>query len=245
MKILVLENVNSLDDQISMYIQKEHAEDDITIIYRVHDKSDLELTEALGNCDMLLMQSTFYDVDQLRKFLSIIPKFKNIKETRIIFTYTNKGNTNKLLSYIHESVCRKEIIEFVENNRVKEILCDTFTNDKAPGQEYFSKLDMVYDIIPLFYNKKYDTVWHERKPDFYKSIEFIYKKVKKDKSVCKIENCFEKSDYAIFKDIIKETKAGLNYNIEILEEIPFPDEEDIELLAEKKIWQKILNKYFK
>ena len=72
MKVLILENVTSLDTEILEYVKVEHQNDTVKAIFNILNvNKEAEILEDLKICDCLLMQSTFSNSEQLEKFLAI------------------------------------------------------------------------------------------------------------------------------------------------------------------------------
>ncbi len=244
MKILVLENVDSLDLEISQYLKKEHeGKDEIKVIKGILDNTkQKEVAEGLSWCDCLLMQSTFYNVEQLGMFLNLLQNFKNIKEIRIIFAYTNRSNTKAFLRYIEKSVYKKAIVALMNIIPIKEVICELL--EKPTDKEYFKDFELNYDIVPLYFNTKYDMVWHEFKPNLDKHVDFMYKSaVVKEKVIAVTGKTFtiEKKDLETFNEIMNEARAMIEDQKESCELHDFGDSKT--LIKEKNKWLKLLDKY--
>ena len=174
MKVLILENVTSLDTEILEYVKVEHQNDTVKAIFNILNvNKEAEILEDLKICDCLLMQSTFSNSEQLEKFLDILPNFKNIKEIRIIYTYTAEGDTRRFLKFIEHSDLKPKIINLLNHTAIKEVVV-ALTELPSEPDKYFKTFKVNYDIVPLYYNHKHDVVWHEFRPILNKGVNFMY-----------------------------------------------------------------------
>jgi hypothetical protein len=241
MKVLVLENVRKLDEEISSYLKKFHSNDDVKILYSLNDIEQAELFAELSNCDIICLQSIFYDREQLKMFLSLLPKFKNIKEINIIFGLNNPADNNQLLTLLNNDSkeIKQLIIELLKSIKVNEILCKTVITEK---REYFSQHEVLFDKVPLFYNEEFKYIWHEFYPIIDRTgVQFkLYKKetVVKEKSNLINVLSIDSNDFEIFKEISKELRALIEHQKELCE-----DSKNTELIEEKNEWLKFLDKY--
>jgi hypothetical protein len=251
MKVLVLENVRKLDEEISSYLNKFHSDDSIKTLYNLNDIEQAELFAELSNCDIICLQSIFYDREQLKMFLALLPKFKNIKEINIIFGLNKPEDNNQLLKLLNnDSKEIKELtIELLKSIKVNEILFKTVISKK---RTYFDEHEVLFDKVPLFYNEEFKYIWHEFYPIINRTgVQFeLYKKEtvvkEKTKTAVKVKEnsalinvlSIDKSDLKTFKDISKELRALIEHQKELCE-----DSKNTELIEEKNEWLNFLDKY--
>lgn len=260
-KILVLENVRSLDQEIRGYLDKRHKSDDVKIIYNLLDKStekQAELLPLLAWCNMIVLQTTFFDRTQLKTFIELLPTFKNIKDIKIIFSYNNPADNNQFLRFLNFEIPKPlmaGVVKLMETIKVSEILCKVVNIAK---QEYFNKQEVLFDVVPLYYKKSIDLIWHEFQPVIDRNGERHYKTIKlvgtktvkitEDKNIkhkdIKIDGLIiniDKNDIPTLKELMGEVRAVFEYQKESCESQDFGDSK--KLIAEKKQWLKILDKY--
>lgn len=238
MKVLVLENVSGLDLEINRYLHHEHSNDEVDIIYRLQKVDKAVLHEKLLWADCICTQTTFYDRDQLKAFVKMLASYKNIKEFRIIFSYTSSEKPNALLQLLNFETKEyyNEIKQLIETRKVSEIVCRTVILKES---EFFNKQDVQYYIVPLYVN--YDKfpslgmIWHKRQPCPDKQAAQLYKKP----SGLTIQ--IEQKDVPAFREMINELKATIEYQKESCELQDFGDSK--KLIAEKNVWLDLINKY--
>ncbi len=254
MNVLVLENVSDLDKEISDYLTKEHKKDEVSILYNLEDVDQSELISKLSWCDIICVQSSFDNRTQFIKFLNLIPKFKNIKEIRIIYLYNNPADNIQFLQFLNTTSdeITKGTIELLKHIRIQEILCK---NIKTAEGEYFNKIETIYDIVPIYYNALNQIIWHERQPMIDKTglrfylnkpsgIESIKIKPirKKNPDAGKKKILIDKKDLPTLEILIDEAKALFTYQIALIEEGKY-DESNEKLIKEKQDCLNFLTKY--
>jgi len=255
-KITVLENVSDLDAPLTAYLRKLQNVN-VTVVYSIQSKSQekqIEIHQALSNCEMLCVCSTFANQDQLAQFVKLIPFYPNIKEVRIMYLYSkpNAGDNRSFLFKLNldiEKEVYKGILELLEKIKIVEVFQIGLITQK---QEYFDKIEYYFDEVELYYIPKKDLIWHVRPPYIVLDGEENYLQQVPTKVVTVTKHTetdlttlpglyIKPIDLPILKPAMEEFRAMVDNQIESCKQQNFGDSES--LIAEKEEWLNLLDKY--
>lgn len=250
MNVLVLENVSDLDKPLVEYLHTLKG-DTIKIIYSIQQKNKaVEIQTEMGKCDVLCVCSTFANRDQLRHFAKLIPLFPNIKEVRILYLYTKIHEERQFLNFLNQEIDKElfnDIVKIVKSDNVKiyEIFHREFI---AKKQEYFDSTVFYFDIVPLYFNEEYKMLWHVRLPHVVIPGTFLYldQKYRGETNGFNVVDepkgiNIEEADVKEFKELMKELRATLDYQLESCKLQDFGD--SATLIPEKEKYLELLDKY--
>jgi len=241
-KIAVLENVDHCETDFVSYLNSLEK-DEIKVVYSILSKApekQIEIHQALSECEVLCFQSSLGDIEQLKKFiLHLLPRYTNIKEIRIKYLFSkigspeNKGMLQKLNLEIDRELFNG-ILKLMETVKISEIFDIGLIEQK---QQFFDKVKYYFDVVPLYYNKKKDLLWHTRVPYVVLPGDENYL----DRQLKKPEFLIEEKDLEVFQDMMKEFRAMVDAQIESCKIHDFGDSPT--LIKEKEDWLKLLDKY--
>jgi len=148
MNVLILENLDRLEFELSAYIREKFKNDDVEILYRV---SDLELDvikEAVSKADIICFQTMMQENSEkvLNDVALLLLRMKWFKEVRIL--HSSQHFTDILNFHIDGAV--KEFIKDLMSFGlvVKEIFYEGYENTKNKN-EYFKKIDYFFDDVEI------------------------------------------------------------------------------------------------
>jgi hypothetical protein len=249
-KILVLENVNTLEDNFNNYLSVYHKNDDVKIIFNLSSNANNKATlhTSLAWADELHIASSFYDNEQFEHILGILLNFKNIKIIRILYLYSENGD-NKFINFLNEqdTNIKQSIITLLKHCVLFEICSNTYEviNKKST---YFKKFKYTFDIVPIYYNEEHILFWYERQPVVPNLNSFLYLDEKNYKTeLYKLQNkikgkkvyLIDNKDNKDFLELLNETKCFVENQLDKCKIHDFGNSK--ELIIEKKKWLKILN----
>jgi len=263
MKILVLENLSGLDAEMHDYLvkyKKEHPKDKVDVVYSVQrTNKDHLLKNRLSKCDCLLIQSTFSDRGQMREIGQIAASLPNIKEIKILYTYTKTGNTNEFLYFLNfkiDAEMQEVVKKICAEKKLTEVLFVSKEN-KDDEKKYFKTIFHYFDEVSIYYNEKSKVFWHVRKPDFVLPGDSLYlqkyrldvdsapEKYIPEKKILKRAQrrglYVEPGDRLAFKSMVCELRAVIDNQIESCETHDFGHSK--ELIEEKQGWLNLIDKY--
>lgn len=167
--ILILENDPTIPDELAHYIDSQNI-DDPTIINDLKQKDKRELITAVGNHDIIIIQSTFTDEEQIKEILGLTSIYTD-KEYRLLAT-------GERLHYIIHELGRDYHSEFkrsFKDNIIKEI-CYQRKLDNKGSSHFFKSFLFFFDEIELYYNKERDAFFPERPQCFFENeLQPVYK----------------------------------------------------------------------
>lgn len=234
MKTLVLENISYLDDDIIKYLNEKDI--DYTVIYNIDDNTK-DVIEAIKTHDRLIISSTLGNDVQNRNILQLIAQTKTIKEIQILYLYERVGEA-KLIDNINswskdDKDLLKSIFEFCT---LKQIVHNTYEIEN--GDSYFKKFKYYFDIVPIYFNDKYNVFYYTRLPQIgLLNSELL---LKDDAINDAVNDAVKKEHVSDYNNMIIELKAMLEYQTEICE-----DAKNFERVDENKRWMEIFNLYIK
>jgi hypothetical protein len=240
MKILVLENVTELDEQLADYIkqwQEQKPEDTFEVVYRINTIKNSEsefhaLLKQIKECDILMMQSTFSNRNQFEEFLKI---FVHLELKCPIYILHTNQQLEQFFS-LEISTPEKEMIRhLLKRCMIFDIVYQRYETEGA----FFKKITYKFDTIRINWVKEVGFI-HERRPSF----ELLYDKYLRKKTIhVNKENTvleLTPNQMSILKDIFRETVMREESMIEYIDSDTNNKHSNIqeirECLTEKKSW---------
>ncbi|MEO6301869.1 MAG: hypothetical protein ABIP51_01735 [Bacteroidia bacterium] len=207
-KILVLENIGSIEDILANYLSTYYKNDEIKILNNLKSRKPEEIIEGLKWCDILMVQSIFDRTDQIESFIALIDRLKINPEVHLLHS------TDRLLEFLNITItkgAREKLQELLVNGlKVFHVHHQTFELKGKPG-DYFKKLTFKFCPILLWYNKKDNLIFDEHQFLIDKYEGFYYKKKTYflENEPNEIFN-LNKSELAELKKILSEVAAELD-----------------------------------
>lgn len=175
--ILVLENINHLDEQFSVYLSEYHKDNKVDIVYGLaNEHKPVDLIPHFAKADTLAVCSSFANRTQLCQILEVLEKFENIKRIEILFLYTK--NDAAFIQFLQDFKFDypdhfKKIQKLVDTREV----CEIYNTCYETKQEFFSKLNYTYDVVQLYNVKdsKYDIIFPVRQPISYWNNKYYFR----------------------------------------------------------------------
>lgn len=202
MNILILENMDRLEFEISDYIKQKFIGDDVDVIYRV-DKASLEtLQEKISKADIICFQSILGGNSQksLNDISLLLLRMKWFKEIRIL--HSSQHLTDVLNFRIDNAV--KEFIKDLMGfgMTLKEIFYEAY-EDVRHDKDFFKKIDYFFDDVEIkIYKDVQETFFIPQRIPYIKT----YRK-----------SCYEQQPYFVPKeDLSKIPDILINYYEEIV-----------------------------
>lgn len=168
--ILILENDPTIPEELAHYIDQQEEDDDPTIINDLKSKEKGELFNAIDDHDIITIQSTFTDAEQIKEILGLASMYTG-KEYRLLCT------SDRLHYTIHELGDRfhSPFKGIFKDNIIKEI-CYQRKLDKKKTTHFFKNFIYFFDEITLYYNEEHDAFFPERPQCFFENeLETVYK----------------------------------------------------------------------
>ena len=240
MKTIVLENISYLDNDITHYLSDNNI--DYNVIYNIERKTE-EVIEAIKTHDRLIISSTLGNDEQNKQILQIIAQTKTIKEIQILYLYERPGES-KLMDYINtwdeeDKELLKSIFKFCT---LKQIVVNSY--EVQNGDSYFKKFQYYFDVVPIYFNKRFNVFYYTRLPQIgLLNSELLLKNDTVNDAQSDAVNDIvkiDKKDKSDYINMIDELKAMLVYQTELCEEA-----NNTERIEENKKWMELFDKYFK
>lgn len=210
-KVIVLENIHELADEIAFYINKK--EWDINVLYGIGKLSPNAIIEEMVKSDILVIQSTFDNYTQFSQMLDIIPIVNSMKkipiEIHVVYTYKHFEN---FLNITCQESEKSKIISLLEQGvKIFDVKHEKFEDaDKGKMFDeptYFRKQFFRFDVVELFYNKVRNIIWHVRRPLIKVYPDDYYKAIKPEKKYNKLSesiNNLTKNELTEFNLMLQE-----------------------------------------
>jgi len=241
MKILVLENVSSLDLELSRYISLIKEKNDIEILHGFERAvSQEELLSKILESEYLLIQSTFSNQDQLLRMLKLIQLASTKKKITIKVIYTHDKFLIKLNTDFEIEV--RELISYLISKNcidLYEILYKKWEINKATNI-YFKDIEVDFCECKIYYNSQYHLLWHEKKPSFKDPYDFLYKSGNNNSSLSHCIVKLNNKEIRCLQNILNEMNHFNNDRLEDLidndysKKLILSEEERKSLLKERK-----------
>lgn len=148
MNILILENLDRLEFELSAYIREKFEDDDVEILYRV---SDLELDvikEAVSKADVICFQTMMQENSEkiLNDISLLLLRMKWFKEVRVLH---GGQHFCDILNFRIDSAVKvfiKDLMSF--GLIVKEIFYEEYEDLKS-NRQYFKKFNYFFDEVEI------------------------------------------------------------------------------------------------